>query len=337
MIEYGQLAPVFAAYPRQCQPLNIVELGSAGGFSGARIWRVDTPRGLACLRRWPPGHPTRSRLEFIQAVLWHVDQEGFKQVPVPWETTRLTGYVEHEGHYWELTPWMPGVADYRLRPSPEKLQAAMAALARFHIASATFPLPDLRSVESPGMIERRERMLGYLHGGADELAAAIKPAIWPEFAERAHRLVGLFAYAAPQAVELMNRAVQVRVELQACIRDIWHDHILFTGDFVTGVIDFGSMRPECVAADLARLLGSLAGDDRDAWRLGLAAYERRRPLTEAERSLIAAFDRSSVLMSGLQWLQWVYLERRTYDEPRRVIDRLDEILARLASLVEQPR
>src|SRR5262245_36830825 len=111
--------PVIAAYPAPCQPREVEYLDAAGGFSGARFWRLATACGTLCLRCWPPEHPSQERLEFIQAILWRVQQEGFRLVPLPLETLRHAGYVRHDGHLWELTPWMPGRADYRTSPSPD--------------------------------------------------------------------------------------------------------------------------------------------------------------------------------------------------------------------------
>ena len=31
-------------------------LGNAGGFSGARFWRLERPHRPLCLRRWPREH-----------------------------------------------------------------------------------------------------------------------------------------------------------------------------------------------------------------------------------------------------------------------------------------
>ena len=67
--------------------------------------------------------------------------------------------------------------------------------------------------------------------------------------------------------------------------DLWHDHILFTGNAVTGLIDFGSVKEDHVAVDLARLLGSMIGDDAAIWEVGLSAYQRIQPLSAEEAAL----------------------------------------------------
>ena len=41
-----------------------------------------------------------------------------------------------------------------------------------------------------------------------------------------------------------------------------HDHVLFDGDRVTGIIDFAAAKVDHVAADLARLFGESDPDDR---------------------------------------------------------------------------
>jgi hypothetical protein len=92
------------------------------------------------------------------------------------------------------------------------------------------------------------------------------------------------------------------------------------------------MRPETVAGDVARRLGSLAGDYTAFWAGGLVAYEAARPLTAIERNLVAAFDHSSVVMSGLTWLEWIYLRQLRFEDRDRVLLRLEENLRRLRKL-----
>jgi Ser/Thr protein kinase RdoA (MazF antagonist) len=334
MASQVEFAPVLAAYPADCQPTRVEPLGSAGGFSGASFWQLSTARGLLCLRRWPRDYPPVDQLQFIQAVLWHVHHEGFDRVPLPLEAASHAGYVVHDGCFWELAPWMPGVADYHRAPSDTRLIAALAALAELHLAAASFPLPDIGPSVSPGMV-RREAIFRHLQGGGiDQMAAAIQDGNWPALAARARRLVQLFHVAATGSAGLIDRATRLRVALQPCIRDIWHDHLLFTGDRVSGIVDFGSMKPDNVATDVARLLGSLVGDERSAWELGLAAYESIRPLSDDERSLINVFDRTTVLMGGLQWLEWIYLERKAFSDRTVIETRLDQTIERAERLAQ---
>jgi homoserine kinase type II len=332
-VDSSKIERVLRLYPDDCQPQTIEPLAETGGFSGARIWRLDSPRGPLCLRRWPPQHPSQERLEFIQAVLWHVDQEGFRAVPLPIETQHKHGYVLFAGHLWELTRWLPGRADYRENPSPAKLQNALAALARFHRAAATFPLADGGPVVSPGIVERLERLRELVAGRIESLRKATRHGAWPELAARGERLIEMFAAAAPAVLLALENAAQLPVMLQPCVRDVWHAHVLFEGDNVSGIVDFGAMRPENVAADVARLLGSLAGDDRRDWQVGLDAYERVRRLSADEFRLMEAFDTSTVLMGGLQWLEWLYLEERVFSDPAGVLARVDEFVSRLGHLV----
>ncbi len=324
---------VLQAYPQDCQPVQAEYLAGAGGFSGASFWRLKTARGMLCLRCWPREHPSRERLEFIQAVLWHVHQEGFRRLPLPLETRTHAGYVCEAGRLWELTPWCPGEADYHRKPCPAKLQAALAALAQFHHAAASFPLPNSSHEVSPGIAERFERLQGWSAGRLEELNAAIGPRDWPELEFRAREWLALVRAAIARVQPNLAKTVVLAAPLQPCIRDIWHDHVLYLGDEVSAFVDFGAMRPDSVAADVARLLGSMAGDDPRAWEAGLAAYQRIRPLSDAETTLAGAFDQANTVLAGLNWLEWIYLERRHFENRQAVLERLDWNLPRLARLV----
>ncbi|HTU25496.1 MAG TPA: phosphotransferase [Pirellulales bacterium] len=333
MANTAEYAPVLARYPAACQPSRVDCLEGAGGFSGARFWRLLTPRGTLCLRRWPPEYPTLERLQFIQAVLWHVDVESFHLAPLPLEATNHAGFVEHQGALWQLEPWMPGVADYHSAPSEARLRAALAALAQFHLAAASFPLAENGPAPSPRLLSRLRRVEALRAGDLDRVSAAIHPGNWPGMAERGTRLVQLIRLALDRVEAVLAEAVTLRARIQPCIGDIWHDHVLFQGDAVSGLVDFGGMRADSVAGDVARLLGSLVADDAAGWQIGLAAYDRHRPLSADERRLITAFDRSAVLLGPFEWLEWIFIERRVFDAPAAIEGRLDTAVARLARLI----
>ncbi len=322
-----------ASWPQyRPRPGQIESLGGAGGFSGARFWRIETAQGRLCLRRWPAEHPTPDRLRFIHAVLQHAVANRFDRLPVPVRTADGNTFTELAGALWQLEPWMPGTASSAFGPAPRKIRAAMTTLAEFHQATVSFPAPPTSSVVSPGIQMRRRRLRSLLGGHASQIEARIAAGGgWPEVRRQATELLRLFRLAATAGAERLEAAAGVRVRLQPCLRDIWSQHVLFVGHRVTALIDFGALRYESVAADVARLLGSLALDDSRGWREGLQAYETVRPLSVDEKRLLAAFDQSTVLLAGMNWIEWIFWEKRQFEDPAAVQQRLEQILTRLAA------
>src|SRR5262249_47353632 len=148
-------------------------------------------------------------------------------------------------------------------------------LAHFHVALADFALSSIETVAiAPGIAQRFERIERWHKGDLERLSQAIRRPDWPELASRAQGLCELFPRAAEVVQSSLVPAMNTRVRSLPCIRDIWHDHVLFEGERVSGLIDFGAMAIDCVAADIARLLGSLVGDNVQPWLQGLNAYER---------------------------------------------------------------
>jgi homoserine kinase type II len=268
----------------------------------------------------------------MHSVLLHVASTGLSVVPAPILTRAGRSYVESAERLWELTPWLPGEANFRQGPTRSKLRSAAGSLARFHVAAAQVVKRPSRGPPR-SFVERRDLLSELMAGGLERIADAIVTGDWPELAERGRRLVTLFPRAAPgvaRDIELLSR---VEVPLQPCIRDVRHDHLLFLRDEVSGIVDFGALRADSVALDLAGLLGNLVGDAPEERQLGLAAYEEIRALSTEERSLIGILDAGSVLLSGTNWLRWIYLDHRRFDDRDKVVARLDEIIARLTTLV----
>jgi homoserine kinase type II len=265
----------------------------------------------------------------MHTVVRYVDRAGFRRLPVPLETSSGATSVYHDNTLWQLEPWLPGAPDRAAKPAPARLRAALAALARFHIAASSLPRPATDRQVSPGIAARRQRLAALREGGAERLRAAVRTGGWPELKSRAHRLLDAFERGAAEVGDQLRAVADLRVPLQPCLRDIWSDHILFVGNRVTGVIDYGAMRVDNVATDASRLLGSLAGNDVEAWHLGLAAYQSVRPMQPPEESLVGAFDRSGLLMAGVQWIEWIYADGRHFEDQRAILKRIDHLLQRL--------
>jgi hypothetical protein len=76
----------------------------------------------------------------------------------------------------------------------------------------------------------------------------------------------------------------------------------------------------------------MAHDRASWWQAGLDAYREIRRLSEEETFLIIAYDRSSVVISGINWVDWVFREHRHFADREAVIRRVDVIIERLRAL-----
>ena len=159
--------------------------------------------------------------------------------------------------------------------------------------------------------------------------------IWPELADRSAPLIADFRKAAGLVADALVLARQWMVPVQPCIRDIHREHMLFEGNRVTGLIDFGAMRPDSCAGDIARLIGSLTGDDEQLWAIGIDAFRQEFPLSDSERHLARVYNASGVLLSGMNWLEWIFVDGRQFGDRAAVMSRFEEIADRLAVLANR--
>jgi homoserine kinase type II len=303
-----------------------VALGNRGGFSGARLWGSHGPAGPLCLRAWPAAGPSPDRLGDIHRLMDQAARAGLTYVPSVFRTRDGQTWVQFAGRLWEVTAWMPGRADFRERPTELRLRAACTALGLLHRAwagagGACAPCPAVGR-----RLARARQWLGLVGSGwrpgfPRDDADPVLPAAW-----RAWQL--LPAHAGRVEGQLTAWAARP-ARLQPCLCDVWHDHVLFQGDAVSGLVDYGAVSLNHVAADLARLLGSLVGDDRLMWQAGLAAYRVVCPLSAEEEDLATLLDRTGTALAAANWLRWLYQEGREFADRRAVAGRLAEIVARM--------
>jgi Ser/Thr protein kinase RdoA (MazF antagonist) len=132
-----------------------------------------------------------------------------------------------------------------------------------------------------------------------------------------------------QVESRLQRWTDRRWQVQPCLCDVWHDHLLFEGDRVTGVIDYGSAKIDHPAVDVARLLGSLVPDDPAAWQVGVHAYRSTRPFGDEEVELARALDETGTVIGAAMWLRWLYEEFRLYEDRAAVARRLGVLVGRM--------
>jgi Ser/Thr protein kinase RdoA (MazF antagonist) len=232
--------------------------------------------------------------------------------------------LEHAGRLWDISTWLPGSANFHAQPSAARLQAAGAALARLHVAwQSAAP----RTGPCPVVARRLETLRRW----RELVASGWRPAIAPDdpVAVAATRAWRLLPQRLPETERSLQPWLDIPLPLHPCWCDPWHDHVLFTSDRVSGLIDYGSVKEDHAAIDLARLLGSLVGDDYAAWEIALYAYRRVRPLTDQELALVAVLERAGVVNATVTWLRWLYHERRGFEDRASVAKRLQLIAERL--------
>ncbi len=284
------------------------------------------------LRAWPPHGPGRAHVEQIHRWLALVSGLEFIPVPIPDRAGRTL--QEQGGRFWELTPWMAGTTDPSRPPSPGRLRSAFVALAALHQRLST----ERRQGVSSGLGNRYHALVQLLQGGLDTLEQAIGVSSGTGEAacrDAAMRWAGLTRLVAPGLREPLQKAAGRVVRLQPCLRDARPEHFLFEGDYLSGLVDFGAMGIDCVAGDLARLMGEWLDGDPTARSEALAAYERVRPLDPAENALIGAFESSSALLIGERWIRWHFVEGRRFDDPQAVTQGIIRGLERLERLASQ--
>lgn len=117
------------------------------------------------------------------------------------------------------------------------------------------------------------------------------------------------------------------VPLQPCLVDVRRDHVLFTGDAVTGLVDYGAVQDDHPAVDLARLLGELAGGDA-RFAAGVAAHAAAGGPPEPAPGFARLLDRTGVVAALAGWLVRLVVEGWTPPDPAAVASRMARLVAR---------
>lgn len=305
---------------------SLVSLGNHGGFSGARLWRAETISGDICVRAWPHGKIDTNRLSYIHSLMRKASSAGLAFVPAVRETRSGRTWVEHAGRLWDVTTWKPGTADFRQHPTEARLAAACRGLAQLHIAWADAAAPVTPCPAVQRRLQCHAEWTTLLAGGwrpdfETTLLAQVRP-----IAERAWQKLPPMIDAVPAMLELWKTCP---LPVQPCLCDICHDHVLFEQDTVTGIIDYGSAKQDNVAGDLARILGSLVGNEERLLPAGIGAYHQVRPLSPEEERLIRVLDVTGLVLGVVTWLRWLYHDGRSFEDEHAVAQRMQSLVARL--------
>lgn len=307
-------------------------LGSLGGMSGSQFWRVAHGDEALLLRRWQPGISEERLLEIHQAITLASDC-GISCLPRPRLAADGRTFVNAADHLWEITPWLPGEPTLARAGGVQHQQAAIAALARLHLALRQLPSRPPQ-VGKPNSLAQRDVLINeaLAAGWLREAPLDNRPELIPP--ATADRLRDAILQRLPKVREAVVNAARVALPLQTILGDARAEHFLFTGDQLTGLVDFGALRFDSPMVDLARLVSELPQEGPDAFRNQVAAYSSVRPFAAGEQSLAPVLLHSGVVLAGYNWLKWVFKDLRAFDSPPAVKRRVEALLERLGRLPE---
>lgn len=312
-------------------------LAISGGLSNSRVWQVNSAIGQFCLKAWPESAYTAERLsaihQWIQAIGMH---HHFVPRLIP-NADRLT-LMRCGDHYWECATWLAGKPMDRNNVTVEDSMLAVAALAEMHRSSVNY---YCQPGSSPSVKTRIELLRWYQNrldlrqmqiGGLDKSRSLpTRPNLIstaPNEDELAQLTLIQFDRLQPAMSQQLSSLLQP-VQLCWVVRDLHREHILFEEGHISGIIDYGAARIDEPLIDLVRLLGSLWPYDVDQRHRMVRHYQQ---LLEAEDLLerFRVLDQTSTLLSAMQWLQWLIIDRREFNAERsELLKRWYELLERL--------
>ena len=281
-------------YPDAIAGANWVALGSGGGFSGAAVWRGERDESTAyCLKRWPSG-TTDQRLRQVHRWMGVARSAGAAVVPRVHPTTTGDTVVADSGCCWDVTEWMPGTPDLSDDPKPEQWAAACATLAELHRAWAghhteVAPVPAVR---------RRLRLLADWERTVTRRTFELLPEAERVFLDDVRRQI---AASVGWCRRELHAWEAVPLPVFPCLCDGRPEHFLFAGRAVAGVIDYGAMKVDTPAVDLARLLGEDSGSRGANYALGLTAYADTRPPAAVPEPLVRTLADTGVMCAAANW------------------------------------
>lgn len=297
------------------------------GFSTASVLKVvASDRSAYCVKQAAAAAATDETLSLAYRVLNQAFQAGCDFIPVPRLAVSGQPWYERGGFRWEVCNWLPGAADFNLRPSRDRLHAAVEAVARFHAAaqygSATWGV-------SPA-VARRLALLRQLPERYDALISAnFATTIGGRVpvARVLRRIPDLHSEWQRQGEFLAGRTWR----LQPVHGDLWHDHLLFTGNRLTGMIDFSALKIDMPQLDWGRLVSSLRIEERIPWNEFFMSLEdcRQQKISPDEIQAIRWFGRVTLAFAALHWTERIQKTGAEVGDSSRVWERFAEVCHQL--------
>ncbi len=313
----------------------------AEGLSSSQVWQVQLSNTAMCLKAWPQTAITSQRLTELHQFQNELNC-SLNFIAKVERTMEGATFLKTQDHLWELSSWLTGAPRNALSLTLELGQAAIQAVARMHATSKSW---KCQSRISPAVTQRIETLQRY-------------QVRLPEISVSALRAEESLKTLASQTLRQFHlSAMRLEAELQRLttptalywvLRDLHSEHVLFENATVSGIIDFGAARLDEPLIDLVRLFGSYWPMDRNTrhemlfayLRLmdefdikndpGLLLFGKQSQHQDVVLERFKLMDEASTLLSAMQWLQWLVVERQQFaSETGTLINRWQMLVDRL--------
>jgi Ser/Thr protein kinase RdoA (MazF antagonist) len=284
--------------------------------TGYITFRAITPTGIFALRRKKGSaaeimakHPDiKSNIEGQHRLMLFLHDHGFPVAP-PLFTKNKDTQVSLLGIPCSLYPFINGQP---LDPeNPRQMKASAEALARFHELTAEYSeVPPISQAPFPDLFDQKLKD-------------------FRKYAETFDNSPSVLGIA--ESMLIFNSSLE---EIEAEIRKLPYSflpkcvihgdykpgNILFQGDDVAAVIDFGRSRREARLFDVAKTISGLVGtwDDAkflDMTRVFFVTYDTVYPLNQSERAALFSLIQARVAMKNLE--RFIRLAKKTDTAERR--------------------
>lgn len=279
----------YPAVVRNCRWVPV----EAAGFSGAGVWCGHDHTGPAFALKAISDSSLADRTRTTHCWMTAARSAGLGFVPAVVPTNSGDTVAVSLDGVAEVVAWMPGVADFHTTPTPARLTAACTALADLHrvwhsVERHTAPCPAVR--RRLNLLAEWERFRPAFDRFDAESRTLLRSAAAVANARLSDSRRSLTAWAATPVVVF------------PCLCDVWCDHVLFSGDRVSGVIDYSAMKVDSPAVDLARLLADLVGPRSERFAEGLVAYRAASPPMPVSDELVRVLSATGVVCGIANWV-----------------------------------
>lgn len=165
-------------------------------------------------------------------------------VPKLIRTRRGNTFCDVDGRLWDVSTWMPGDAESGNDFSVPRRRGAVKAIVSIHRIWGN----SSQAEEICPAVQRRLSLVDdyrqWSHTGATGT-----------YDSQLVTLMARLPVHLNEAELVLRPWTRQRVPVQLCFTDVHREHVLFSGDDVTGLIDYGAVKLDSPAVDLARLFG----------------------------------------------------------------------------------